>query len=139
MSSHFLRHKIFLNCKLPLQLNIFNFIYKYILYIFIYSAVNYRAQVTMLLCCVFSQTSISDAGFGEILQQMGVKDGEDISFSHFWNLIQTLASNQHGLLSHEKVSKCGCVLLWDLDQWVRGFSLQHRELPPQCLLSSDMF
>lgn len=58
-----------------------------------------------------AKTSISDAGFGEILQQMGVKDGENISFSHFWNLIQTLASNQHGLLSHEKVSKCGCVLL----------------------------
>ncbi|XP_012684382.1 protein S100-A14 [Clupea harengus] len=58
-----------------------------------------------------AKTSGSDAGMGEILQQMGVKDGEDISFKHFWNLIQTMATNQHGLLSHEKVSKCGCVLL----------------------------
>ncbi|KAL2080660.1 hypothetical protein ACEWY4_024453 [Coilia grayii] len=58
-----------------------------------------------------TKTSVTDAGMGEILQQMGVNDGEDISFKHFWNLIQTLATSQHGLLSHEKVSKCGCVLL----------------------------
>ncbi|XP_076157303.1 S100 calcium binding protein V2 [Alosa pseudoharengus] len=59
-----------------------------------------------------TKTSASEAGMGEILQQMGVKDGEDISFQHFWNLIQSLATNQHGLLSHEKVSKCAkCVLL----------------------------
>ncbi|XP_063040878.1 protein S100-A14-like [Engraulis encrasicolus] len=57
-----------------------------------------------------AKTSMSEGGMGEILQQMGVKDGEDISFKHFWNLIQTLATSQHGLLSHEKVSKCGCVM-----------------------------
>ncbi|XP_062385806.1 S100 calcium binding protein V2 [Sardina pilchardus] len=58
-----------------------------------------------------AKTSGSEAGMGEMLQQMGVKDGEDVSFQHFWSLIQTLATNQFGLLSHEKVSKCGCVLL----------------------------
>ncbi|XP_067267984.1 S100 calcium binding protein V2 [Chanodichthys erythropterus] len=49
--------------------------------------------------------------FGEVLKQMGVKDGEGISFKHFWSLIQNLATTQHGLLSHEKLSKCTCLLL----------------------------
>uniref|UniRef100_A0A672LES2 S100 calcium binding protein V2 n=1 Tax=Sinocyclocheilus grahami TaxID=75366 RepID=A0A672LES2_SINGR len=49
--------------------------------------------------------------FGEVLKQMGVKDGEGISFKHFWSLIQNLATTQHGLLSHEKLSKCSCLLL----------------------------
>uniref|UniRef100_A0A673KL93 Uncharacterized LOC107745029 n=1 Tax=Sinocyclocheilus rhinocerous TaxID=307959 RepID=A0A673KL93_9TELE len=33
------------------------------------------------------------------------------SFKHFWSLIQNLATTQHGLLSHEKLSKCTCLLL----------------------------
>uniref|UniRef100_A0A8C1Y9M9 S100/CaBP-9k-type calcium binding subdomain domain-containing protein n=1 Tax=Cyprinus carpio TaxID=7962 RepID=A0A8C1Y9M9_CYPCA len=49
--------------------------------------------------------------FGEVLKQMGVKDGEGISFKHFWSLIQNLATTQHGLLSQEKLSKCTCLLL----------------------------
>ncbi|XP_030644573.1 S100 calcium binding protein V2 [Chanos chanos] len=56
------------------------------------------------------KTSGTD-GLGEVLKQMGVNDGEGITFKHFWNLIQTVATSQHGLLSHEKVSKCSCVLL----------------------------
>lgn len=59
-----------------------------------------------------AKTSATDAGMGEILQQMGVKEGEEISFKHFWSLIQSLASSQHGLLSNEKVSKCiQCALM----------------------------
>ncbi|MCJ8749524.1 hypothetical protein PDJAM_G00177300 [Pangasius djambal] len=57
------------------------------------------------------KTGGSDAGFGEVLKQMGVKDGEGITFKHFWTLIQSLATSQFGLLSHEKVSKCTCLLL----------------------------
>ncbi|XP_016414362.1 protein S100-A14-like [Sinocyclocheilus rhinocerous] len=34
-----------------------------------------------------------------------------IVFKHFWSLIQNLATTQHGLLSHEKLSKCTCLLL----------------------------
>ncbi|TRY93068.1 hypothetical protein DNTS_023838, partial [Danionella cerebrum] len=48
---------------------------------------------------------------GDVLKQMGVKDGEGISFKNFWNLIQNLATTQHGLLSNEKLSKCTCLLL----------------------------
>ncbi|XP_056154168.1 S100 calcium binding protein V2 [Lampris incognitus] len=52
----------------------------------------------------------SELGLSEILQKMGVSDGEGISFKHFWSLIQSLATTQHGLLSAEKVSKCSCIL-----------------------------
>uniref|UniRef100_A0AAQ4RSU0 S100/CaBP-9k-type calcium binding subdomain domain-containing protein n=1 Tax=Gasterosteus aculeatus aculeatus TaxID=481459 RepID=A0AAQ4RSU0_GASAC len=53
----------------------------------------------------------SDQGFSEILRKMGVGDGEGISFKHFWNLIQSVASSQHGLLKGQGRSSCGCILL----------------------------
>lgn len=53
----------------------------------------------------------TDQGFGEILRKMGVGDGEGVSFKHFWSLIQTLASTQHGLLSSQKGSSCSCLLM----------------------------
>ncbi|XP_052389548.1 protein S100-A14 isoform X3 [Carassius gibelio] len=56
-------------------------------------------------------TLIKSDNFGDVMKQMGVKDGEGISFKHFWSLIQNLATNQHGLLSNEKLSKCTCLLL----------------------------
>ncbi|XP_038827936.1 protein S100-A13-like [Salvelinus fontinalis] len=57
------------------------------------------------------KTGGSEQGMGEVMRQMGVSDGEGITFKHFWGLIQSLATTQHGLLSSEKVSKCSCVLL----------------------------
>uniref|UniRef100_A0AAY5EAJ0 S100 calcium binding protein V2 n=1 Tax=Electrophorus electricus TaxID=8005 RepID=A0AAY5EAJ0_ELEEL len=57
------------------------------------------------------KTTGSDAGIGEVMKVMGVKDGESITFRQFWTLIQSLATNQFSLLSHEKVSKCTCLLL----------------------------
>ncbi|CAI5689785.1 unnamed protein product [Oreochromis niloticus] len=53
----------------------------------------------------------TDQGFGDILRKMGVGDGEGISFKHFWNLIQSLATSQFGLLSGQKGSSCSCILL----------------------------
>ncbi|XP_068455261.1 S100 calcium binding protein V2 [Clinocottus analis] len=53
----------------------------------------------------------SDNVFGEILGKMGVGDGEGISFKHFWNLIQTVATKQHGFLSEQMGSSCSCILL----------------------------
>lgn len=53
----------------------------------------------------------SDQGLTEILQKMGVSDGEGISFKHFWELVQSLAIGQHSLLSAEKVSKCTCIMM----------------------------
>ncbi|KAJ8386504.1 hypothetical protein AAFF_G00169740 [Aldrovandia affinis] len=58
-----------------------------------------------------TQTAGSEQGIGELLQQMGVKDGEGISFKHFWSLIQSLATSQHDMLSSIKTQKCGCALL----------------------------
>lgn len=53
----------------------------------------------------------TEQGFGEVLRKMGVGDGEGISFKHFWTLIQSLASTQHGLLSGQKGPSCSCMLL----------------------------
>lgn len=66
-------------------------------------------DVSLLVSCC-PQGFGSDQGFGEILRKMGVGEGEGISFKHFWSLIQSLASTQHGLLSSEKGSACSCVL-----------------------------
>ncbi|KAG7457922.1 hypothetical protein MATL_G00232340 [Megalops atlanticus] len=57
------------------------------------------------------KTAGSEQGLGELLQKMGVKDGEGITFKHFWTLIQALATTQHGAMSRSKTTKCGCVLL----------------------------
>ncbi|XP_076609826.1 S100 calcium binding protein V2 [Chaetodon auriga] len=53
----------------------------------------------------------SDQVLGEIMRKMGVADGEGISFKHFWNLIQSLATTQHGILGGQKGTSCGCILL----------------------------
>ncbi|XP_041811757.1 S100 calcium binding protein V2 [Chelmon rostratus] len=53
----------------------------------------------------------SDQVLGEIMRKMGVADGEGISFKHFWNLIQSLATTQHGILGGQKGSSCSCILL----------------------------
>ncbi|CAJ1083670.1 Protein S100-A14 S100 calcium-binding protein A14 [Xyrichtys novacula] len=51
----------------------------------------------------------TEQGLGEIMKKMGVADGEGISFKHFWNLVQNLATSQHGLLGGQ--SGCSCILL----------------------------
>ncbi|KAF7221590.1 S100 calcium binding protein V2 [Nothobranchius furzeri] len=53
----------------------------------------------------------SDQNMGEIMQKMGVADGEGITFKHFWGLVQSLATSQHSLLSSQRASSCGCLLL----------------------------
>lgn len=53
----------------------------------------------------------TDQGLSEILRKMGVGAGEGISFKHFWNLIQSLASSQHDILSKSAGSSCSCLLL----------------------------
>ncbi|KAJ0003108.1 hypothetical protein NQD34_018148 [Periophthalmus magnuspinnatus] len=53
----------------------------------------------------------SEQGLSEILRKMGVGSGEGISFSHFWSLIQQLATSQHNILSQGAGSTCSCALL----------------------------
>lgn len=47
----------------------------------------------------------------DVLRKIGVGDGESISFKHFWNLIQSLATTQHSLLGGQGGSSCSCILL----------------------------
>ncbi|XP_029976791.1 protein S100-A14-like [Salarias fasciatus] len=49
-------------------------------------------------------------GLGDILRKMGVGEGEGISFSHFWSLIQSLAGSQFGSMSGGQRG-CSCILL----------------------------
>ncbi|XP_068603384.1 S100 calcium binding protein V2 [Brachionichthys hirsutus] len=53
----------------------------------------------------------TDQGLSEILRKMGVGDGEGVSFKHFWSLIQTLATSQHGILGGQKGCNCNCILM----------------------------
>ncbi|KAM9306660.1 S100 calcium binding protein V2 [Pholidichthys leucotaenia] len=53
----------------------------------------------------------TDQGFGKILQQMGVGEGEGINFKHFWSLIQNLATTQFNGLIQNAGRTCTCVLL----------------------------
>ncbi|XP_064201576.1 S100 calcium binding protein V2 [Anguilla rostrata] len=58
-----------------------------------------------------AKTAGSEQGFGEVLQMMGVKEGEGVSFKNFWSLIQNLATSQYGILSQASPTKCSCLLL----------------------------
>ncbi|KAM4624085.1 uncharacterized protein ACJ7VT_005025 [Polymixia lowei] len=50
----------------------------------------------------------SDQGLRESLCRMGVRDGEDISFEHFWRYIEMLATREHRSNGDSKTS---CLLL----------------------------
>ncbi|XP_023646265.1 S100 calcium binding protein V2 [Paramormyrops kingsleyae] len=56
-----------------------------------------------------AKSSGGEQGLSTMLQTMGVKDGEEISFSSFWKLIQTQASNLFDQMS-PKTTKCTCVV-----------------------------
>lgn len=51
-------------------------------------------------------------GGDDVLQKMGVSEGQGVSFSDFWTLIQSLATSQHSVLSGQGGSSCSCILLW---------------------------
>ncbi|KAI1885984.1 hypothetical protein AGOR_G00209380 [Albula goreensis] len=51
---------------------------------------------------------VEEQGLGELLQQMGLKDKDSITFKDFWGLVQSLATTQHSQLMQEK--RC-CLLL----------------------------
>ncbi|KAG9276647.1 protein S100-A13-like [Astyanax mexicanus] len=50
-------------------------------------------------------------GLNELLKQMGVEDGQGVSFENFWELVNSLATQQFGLLHKDKTAKCKCLLL----------------------------
>ncbi|KAM4601313.1 S100 calcium binding protein V1 [Polymixia lowei] len=49
-------------------------------------------------------------GVSKLLQEIGVANGQDISFENFWTLIQQLATDQFNMRSKERSVRCGCLL-----------------------------
>ncbi|XP_062320981.1 S100 calcium binding protein V2 [Osmerus eperlanus] len=53
----------------------------------------------------------NEQGLSPILQQMGVENGQNISFEDFWKLVQSTATSLFGERKPEKTVKCKCLLL----------------------------
>lgn len=51
-----------------------------------------------------------DDGLAQLLQQMGVQNGQNISFNNFWTLINNQAVQLFGSMHKAKNVKCGCLL-----------------------------
>uniref|UniRef100_A0A673AMP3 S100/CaBP-9k-type calcium binding subdomain domain-containing protein n=1 Tax=Sphaeramia orbicularis TaxID=375764 RepID=A0A673AMP3_9TELE len=58
----------------------------------------------------FAKTVENEEGLGQVLQQMGVQSGQDISFENFWNLINKQAVGLFDTTHKDKSIKCNCVL-----------------------------
>ncbi|XP_070823170.1 S100 calcium binding protein V1 isoform X1 [Chaetodon trifascialis] len=58
----------------------------------------------------FAKTVENEAGLGQVLQQMGVQSGHNISFENFWALINKQAVQLFGTAHKEKSVRCGCLL-----------------------------
>lgn len=60
--------------------------------------------------CFLWQTAENEEALGQLLQQMGVQNGQNISFENFWTLINKQAIQMFGSTHKEKNIKCGCLL-----------------------------
>ncbi|CAJ1061255.1 hypothetical protein E3U43_021098 [Xyrichtys novacula] len=58
----------------------------------------------------FAKTVEGDEGLGQVLQQMGVESGQNISFDNFWTLINKQAVQLFGSTHKERNIKCSCLL-----------------------------
>lgn len=75
----------------------------------LYSLFNFSSSFTSCL-----QTVEKEEGLGQVLQQMGVQSGQNISFENFWTLINKQAIQRFGATHKEKNVNCGCMLQWNL-------------------------
>ncbi|XP_036439386.1 protein S100-A13-like [Colossoma macropomum] len=57
------------------------------------------------------KTAGEQEGLNELLKEMGVEEGQGVTFENFWVLVNSLASTQFGLLQKDKSVKCNCLLL----------------------------
>ncbi|XP_051574424.1 protein S100-A13-like isoform X2 [Myxocyprinus asiaticus] len=58
------------------------------------------------------KTAGDQEGLNKLLEDMGVEEGEGVTFKDFWQLVDSLANTQCGLQSKEKQVKCvKCILL----------------------------
>lgn len=55
----------------------------------------------------------NEEGLAQVLQQMGVQSGHNISFENFWTLINKQAVQLFGSTHKEKNTKCSCLLQWE--------------------------
>lgn len=60
--------------------------------------------------CLLLQSAENEEALGQLLQQMGVQNGQNISFENFWALINKQAIQMFGSTHKEKNIKCGCLL-----------------------------
>ncbi|GAA6232412.1 protein S100-A10-like [Lates japonicus] len=59
----------------------------------------------------FTKTAESEEGLGQVLEQMGVQSGQNISFENFWTLINKQAIQLFNTMYKERSAKCSCLLL----------------------------
>ncbi|XP_072534839.1 S100 calcium binding protein V1 [Salminus brasiliensis] len=57
------------------------------------------------------KTAGDQEGLNELLKQIGVEDGHGVTFENYWELVNSLANQQCGLLEKDKSVKCTCLLL----------------------------
>ncbi|KAM9310130.1 S100 calcium binding protein V1 isoform 1-T1 [Pholidichthys leucotaenia] len=57
-----------------------------------------------------AKTAESEEGLGELMKVMEVPSGQNVSFEHFWKLINCHATKLFGEMSKEKSTKCTCLL-----------------------------
>lgn len=60
--------------------------------------------------CLLLQSAENEEALGQLLQQMGVQNGQNISFENFWALINKQAIQMFGSTHKEKNINCGCLL-----------------------------
>ncbi|KAM6995516.1 S100 calcium binding protein V1 [Tautogolabrus adspersus] len=58
----------------------------------------------------FAKTVEGEDALAQVLQQMGVENGQDISFENVWTLINKQAVQVFSSTPKEKNIKCGCLL-----------------------------
>uniref|UniRef100_A0A3B3BFU8 S100/CaBP-9k-type calcium binding subdomain domain-containing protein n=1 Tax=Oryzias melastigma TaxID=30732 RepID=A0A3B3BFU8_ORYME len=59
---------------------------------------------------LLGKTVESEDGMAKVMQQMGVKSGENISFENFWKLFNNQAVELFKTMYKEKSPKCNCLL-----------------------------
>lgn len=64
--------------------------------------------VSLPVSCL--QAVEGEDGLAQLLQQMGVQNGQNISFNNFWTLINNQAVQLFGSMHKAKNVKCGCLL-----------------------------
>ncbi|XP_070691728.1 S100 calcium binding protein V1 [Pempheris klunzingeri] len=58
----------------------------------------------------FAKTVEGEEGLGQVLQQMGIQSGQNISFENFWTLINKQAVQLFDATHKDKSVKCSCLL-----------------------------